>query len=397
MEIKDLFVTPIVIILVLALAFLLRPSVTQKVNRRYFFPALLVKIIGAIALGFIYQFYYSGGDTFNYFNFGSKYIYEAFRDQPILALKLIFAGSEYSGDTFQYASKMYMYGDLSSYFVVRAAGFLDVLTFHTYSATAVLFATISFSGLWAMYHTFYRMYPQQHLGLAIAVFFIPSVFFWGSGILKDTITLGALGWMTFSLYKIFIEKRHLFTSILIIILSGATIYTIKIYILLCFLPAAILWIIHLRMGKFKNPALRIFLAPLIISITLAVGYYTIIIVGEESPRYNINNITQTAKVTAEWIHYVSELEGGSTYFLGDFDYSLPGITRKLIPAIWVTLYRPHLWEANNIVMLLSGFESFFLLLFSLFVVFKIGLLRILKKISSNPFLQFGFLLHFIWR
>ena len=396
MEIKDLFVTPVVIVFIFAAAYFLKPFVTQPENQRYFFPALLVKIVGAISLGLIYQFYYDGGDTYNYFSHGSRYIWEAFRDQPILALKLIFAGTEYSGDTFQYASKIYMYGDSSSYFVVRIAGVLDIITFHTYSATAVLFAALSFSGLWAMYYVFNKMYPKAKLGLAIAVLFIPSVFFWGSGILKDTITIGALGWATFSIYKIFIERRKLVVSIILLLISFYAIYAIKIYILLCFLPAAILWIIHSRLGKFRNIALRIVLAPLIIAITLSVGYYTINVVGEESPRYNIDNITQTAKVTAEWIHYVSELEGGSTYNLGDFDYSLLGISRKLIPAIWVTLYRPHFWEVNNVVMLFSAFESFILLLFSLYVIYKVGIIRMLNIILTNPFLQFCFLFSIVF-
>ena len=142
-------------------------------------PGLTLKIIGAISLGLIYQFYYKGGDTLNYFDRGSKYIWEAFRDSPLKGLQLMFANGEYNPETFQYASEIIYYNDLPSYFVVRVAIFFDLLTFHTYSATAVLFAVFSFSGLWAMYTVFYRMLPKMHLQLAIAIFFIPSVFFWG--------------------------------------------------------------------------------------------------------------------------------------------------------------------------------------------------------------------------
>jgi hypothetical protein len=121
MEIKDFFITPVFIIIVYALAFFIRPFVTEKSNKRYFIPGLTLKIFGAMAVGFIYQFYYGGGDTFTYFNLGSKYIWEAFKDSPVLAVKLIFAGRDYVGDTFEYASKIYTYGDPSSYFVVRVA------------------------------------------------------------------------------------------------------------------------------------------------------------------------------------------------------------------------------------------------------------------------------------
>ena len=40
--------------------------------------------------------------------------------------------------------------------------------------------------------------------------------------------------------------------------------------------------------------------------------------------------------------------------------SLPfGIVKKTIPAIWVTIFRPHPWEVRNPVMLLSGLEALF--------------------------------------
>ena len=396
MEIKDLFITPVYLAIIYAIAFLIRPYVTEKQNIRYFIPGLTLKVIGAISVGMIYQFYYGGGDTFTYFHLGSKYIWEAFKDSPILAFKLIFAGTEYAGETFQYASKIYTYGDLSSYFVVRAAGVLDILTFHTYSATAILFAAISFSGLWALYHVLFRMNPDQHFGMAIAVFFVPSVFFWGSGILKDTITIGALGWATYGIYNLFIAKRHFFISSIILIVVLYTIYTIKIYILLCFLPTAILWVFYTRVGKVKHIVVKIFAVPIVLAMAGFAGYYAIVKVGENNPRYNIEEIAETARATAEWIHYVSEREGGAAYSLGDFDYSPTGMVRKFIPAVWVTFYRPYLWEVNNVVMLLSALESFALLLFTVYVFYKVGFVRAFQKITSHPFLIFCFLFSIIF-
>ncbi len=396
MAIRDFFITPILLLIIFTLAFFIRPFVTDKKNVRYFIPGLSVKLIGAISLGLIYQFYYGGGDTFTYFNLGSKYIWEAFKDSPSLAFKLIFAGSEYSGDTFQYASKIYTYGDTSSYFVVRIAGLFDLLTFHTYSATALLFAVVSFSGMWALFKVFYSMYPGQHLGMAVAILFVPSVFFWGSGILKDTITIGALGWATYCIYSIFVLRKSLLLSILILILSFYTLYTVKIYILLCYMPAAILWIFYLRMSKVRNVMLKIMVAPFILILAGILGYYSVIKVGEDNPRYDVENIASTAKVTAEWIHYVSERQGGSAYNLGDFDYSPMGMMRKLPLAVWVSLYRPYLWEVNNIVMLLSALESFALLLFTVYVLYAVGIGRSFGLISSQPILIFCFLFSIVF-
>ncbi len=389
MEIKDLFITPIWLFVIYIFAFIIRPHVTDSVTRKYFILGLTLKIVGAVSLGLIYQFYYGGGDTYNFFTHGSKYIWEAFMESPSLGIKLIFAGNEYQPDTFSYASKILFYGDRASYFVVRTAGAIDLLTFHTYSATAVLFAVISFSGLWALYLTFYRMFPQLHFKLALAIFFIPSLFFWGSGILKDTITIGALGWATYGVYSVFIQKRITAVNIVILLLSFYTIYIVKIYILLSFIPAAVLWIFSVRLSGFRNYIVKLMIAPVILVATLGIGFYSVNKISEDSPRYSIENLATAAKVTAEWIHYVSIRSGGSAYTLGDFDYSPMGMARKMPLAIWVTLYRPYLWEAHNIVMILSAFESLAMLILTFYVIIK-AKGAVFRLVATKPVLVFCF-------
>jgi hypothetical protein len=388
MGLKDFIVTPILLILVYTLAYWMRGWVSDKKTRKYFIPALSLKIIGANALGLIYQYYYDGGDTFSYFDRGSKYIWEAFWDSPMKAVQLIFANGEYNTNTFEYASEILHYTDLPSYFVVRIAGLFDILTFHTYSATASLFAILSFSGIWAMFLVFYRMFPKMHLQLAIALFFIPSVFFWGSGLLKDSITLGAIGWATYAFVQIFIFRKNYISSIMILIISCLSMYEIKIYILLCFVPSLMIWYYHVNIGKIKNLVFKAMILPFTIILLFAGGYYSIKMIGQENRRYNLEKLSYTAESTARWINYVSEREGGSGYTLGDFDYSIPGIIRKTPSAIWVTLFRPYMWEVKNLVMFFSALESLILLLFSVYVLINILLQRKLKILFDNPVVVF---------
>jgi hypothetical protein len=119
-------------------------------------------------------------------------------------------------------------------------------------------------------------------------------------------------------------------------------------------------------------------------------------VAEDNPRYNLETISETARVTAEWIHFVSQRDQGSAYTLGDFDYSPAGMARKFPMAIWVTLYRPYLWESHNIVMLLSALESFALLIFTIYVFYKVGVRRVFAKVTSTPILTFVFLFSIIF-
>src|SRR5690242_18768447 len=104
MELRDFIVTPVIFFIVIILAYVIRPQVSDPVTYRYYFPALLLKMFGALALGVVYQFYYHGGDTYSFQSHGSRHIWEAFMDSPDIGLKLLFADGESSPGMWEYSS-----------------------------------------------------------------------------------------------------------------------------------------------------------------------------------------------------------------------------------------------------------------------------------------------------
>ncbi|MDN5215964.1 hypothetical protein QQ020_28055 [Fulvivirgaceae bacterium BMA12] len=388
MGLKDFIVTPVFLVIVITLAYMVRGRYTDNNTRRYFILAILIKIVGGISVGLIYQFYYGGGDTINYYS-GATVIWEAFMEAPAKGLKLLLATGEYDPDTFNYASRIrYYYGDPNLYFILRVTAFFAIFTYNTYSAIAVFYAIFSFAGLWAMYSIFYRFFPKLHLQLAVATFFVPSVFFWGSGILKDSLTIGALGFMVYAFSNIFFFRKRIVFNIVILLVGSYVLYTVKIYILLCFVPSALFWLYFSSLRRIELRAVRILIAPVALALTLVLIYVAILKVGEDNERYRIENLANTAEFTARWIHQESERQSGSTYSLGDFDYSATGIAKKFFPAIWVTLFRPYIWEVRNPVMFLSALENLFVLLFSISLFTTRNIFRIYSFIRSQPVILF---------
>jgi hypothetical protein len=386
MELRDLIVTPLVILLVLAVAYFVRGRVTDPVTRKYFLSALAVRIFGALAVGFIYQFYYDGGDTYNFHTRGSRHIWEAFMDNPEVGFRLLVANGQNSPGTYAYSSQIPFFKDPSSYFVIRTAALFDLITFSSYSATAVLFALVSFAGAWCMFMAFYRQTPQLHYGLAVAILFIPSVVFWGSGLLKDTLTLAALGFMTYAISNLFLLKRVTTRSILLLLLSAWILFVVKKYILLCFLPAAFLWVYAAQLQRIRSVVLKILLVPVILLLLLASGYYSIILVGQDDQRYAIDRIAVTAQVTAYDIGFYTGRGAGSTYDLGELDGTFGNLIAKFPQAVNVALFRPYLWEVRNPLMLLSALESLALIGLTVFVLFRSG--TTLFSVMRNPTVLF---------
>ncbi len=367
---------------------------TDGVNRRYFIPALTLRIIGALSVGFIYQFYYDGGDTFNYHSYGSRHIWDAFVDSPSKGLHLFFYGPENFESVYEYASKIVFLYDPGSFAIVRLSFLCDLITFSSYSATAVLFSLFSFIGMWMFFLTFYEMYPHLYKRLAIASFFIPSVFFWGSGLLKDTITLACLGVAVFTTYQLFIRSRVRLTNIILLPLSLLILYKVKIYILLTFLPCAIIWVFLSRLTSIRYTLVKFLLFPLVIGSSFFLAYLAILKTGAGSEKYSIENVARTAQITAYDIRYWTGRDAGSGYSLGELDGTLGSLIKLAPQAINVSLFRPYLWEVKNPLMLLSALESFVFLVSVLVLLFRTKIVGLKALNNSNVIFLFIFSIAF---
>ncbi len=371
---RDFIVTPIVFLVLMLLAFLMREVSASNETKKYFYPALLLKMVGAIGVGLIYQFYYGGGDTFAYFSHGARHIVNAFQDDFSIGTKLLTANGEFDPETYKYASKIWMYRDTTSYFIVRIATVFGLITFNTYSAVALLFAFFSFWGLWLMYQSFYKIYPELKWPLAIAIFFIPTVFFWGSGILKDTVTLGAVGFLVYAFIQIFFERKHILFNSLLLLLAIYVIYSVKLYILLSLAPAMVFWFFIYRIGRIPSLVAKVLIAPFLLFIGLFLAYYVALKAGEDNDKYALDKIAETAQVTAYDIRYWTGKDAGSGYSLGELDGTIGSMIKLAPQAVNVALFRPYLWEVRNPLMLLSAIEAFilFVLFIRLIIRNKIG-------------------------
>src|SRR5690606_21402317 len=202
---------------------------------------------------------------------------------------------------------------------VRLATLFDLITFSTYSATAVLFAVLSFAGMWLFFKVFVTDFPHLHKWIAVAVLFVPFVIFWGSGILKDSIVLAFIGVLTYCVKRIFIDRNFTVRTAILMVLCMLVIYKVKIYILLCLLPAMLLWIYASAFFRIRSIVLKSLLIPFLVTLVAVSGYYAVLKTGEDDRRYALENLAQTAKITAYDIGFYTGRDAGSGYALGTLE------------------------------------------------------------------------------
>ncbi|MTI39082.1 hypothetical protein [Fulvivirga lutimaris] len=370
MELRDFIVTPIWLFIIYIVAYWLRPRFTDVNTKRYFIPALTVKILGAIAVGVVYQFYYGYGDTFWYHTYGSRIIWETIINSPIEGFRLIFEENQFTTDLYPWASKIRYYEYDDTYFIVRLSAICDLFTFSSYIGTAMLFSVIGFSGLWALFKTFYSRFTELHRNLALAILFIPSIAFWGSGILKDTVTLSALGWLVYSVDQLLFKKNKSLIILLVLIINVYILFVVKKYILLTFVPCSIIWIYLSRISKISSLLLKTAIAPFLIIFFAIFSYWSVIKISENDARYSMDKIAETARITAYDIAYQTGKGAGSTYELGQLDGTFESMMSLFPKAVVVSLFRPFPWEVKTPLMLLASLESSVILLLTLLVIFR---------------------------
>jgi hypothetical protein len=395
MELKDLYITPFYLAIIYGIAYWLRPAVTNIYTKKYFIPALTVKIVGAIALGILYHTLY-GGDTNNYFD-QTGVIYHAFGDSFAAGWELVTTPGDVTPAISKYVSQMMWFGRGSNeYFVVRVAAVFALFSFYTYTVIAVMFATVTFTGMWAMYMTFAKIRPQAYKELAIAVFFLPSVFFWGSGLLKDSLCMGALGWLFYAFYRGAIERRNILRCALLGASAMGVIYAMKIYILLAFLPPALLWVFNESTRDIRNTAVRWLVKPLFLGVGGLLAAYAIVQLSAADARFNLDNISAQSKLTADYLQQVSKSEQGSGYNIGVQDGSIGSMVKLAPQAVVVSLFRPFLWEARNPTMGLSALEATYFLFLTLRIFWRVGFFKTLSAISTVPVLTLCFVFSLIF-
>ncbi|GAA3951502.1 hypothetical protein [Hymenobacter algoricola] len=388
MEIKDLFLTPIYLLLLYGIAFAIRPRVTNGFTRKFFIPGLSLKFLGAIALGVVYQFYYGYGDTLNYFNH-VKIFGRAFEESPTIWWHLMTSDGVYEPLTYKYAIQMPWYRAGGEFVVVRLGAFFGLLCFHTYTVVGLFFALLSFSGIWAMYMTFVRIQPLVYKELGIACFYIPSVFFWGSGLMKDSICIGALGWVFYSFHAVGVRHRSIIRGLILGAFFSYALYHVKAYILLCFLPPTLVWLFNENSSKIRNKTLRLLAKPVLIIVGAVIGFLAI------SSLTDLDTIGEESQKTAKNIYAASGTEG-SGYQLAAADGSLGSIAKIAPQAIVVALFRPFPWEARNAITLLSSLEAMIFLFVTARIIYQAGPRRVLALISSTPVLLLCFVFSLVF-
>jgi len=263
----------------------------------------------------------------------------------------------------------------------------------SYLTTAMFFALFALGGAIRLFKTFYHYFPQYWREIAFATLFLPSVNYWSSGVLKDSICFGAVGYIMYGFLNIFILKKRYFNSLVFISVSILLLFYIKIYILLALSPGIVLWLFSELNKSVENKTLRsimsvlTFIGGTILGLLL-VNYAT----SEESLKaFRLDALVETSSNSRAIYEDIAKTNTGAYFSLGTSNPFL------LIPfGIVATLFRPFIWEVNGVTALLSALEALLFFYFTIKYFFKIGFFSFFKNAFKKPILILCFVFSIVF-
>lgn len=389
MDIFDLLIAPVYIIVILFFAH--RFSIKQKVRNKaynYFLRGLIVKMFGAIALGLVYFFYYNGGDTVNYF-YTTSALLDVLFERPADFIYLYFGRPSISEFYLLDAkTPVYWVNDKYAFFVSKCFVPVIFLSCKSYMAASVVTASLCYLGVWRLFLIFVREFPDLEKQFAWSILYVPSVLFWGSGIMKDSITFSAVCFYVHGFYWFFVQKQRRYNYVLSLIVASYLLLLIKPYVLFALLPGSILWFFSLRISKIKIAFIRVMFAPVLLAAGLFVSIFVLRQMSSSLGKYSVENVIETASRGQRDLK--QSYYGGNAFDIGDYEPTISGVMSVAHKAIFATLFRPTFLDVRNVVMAICSIENMFVFGFTIYLLVKLKVYKFFSLIPTHPLLMFSF-------
>lgn len=223
--------------------------------------AFLAKVLAGCVLGWLYFDYYQDehtSDTIKFFN-DSNILFNVLRKEPIHFLQMFtgIGGNDPALRPYYESMSTWLNTDVlfnDNKTIVRLNTLFRFFSLGHYYVHVVLMNMISFTGMFCLYKVLSRNAPSRSRLMFILLFALPSLLFWGSGVLKDSLLLFALGTLVHSFDSLVRGERRLSYKLIFCASLFLLLFT-KFYVILTVLPGLAAWIFTRHASGWKTAKL----------------------------------------------------------------------------------------------------------------------------------------------
>jgi hypothetical protein len=363
---KSLSVTLFHVIFIIGIALWLYVKLKGRALGAFFLPGLLMKAVAGIALGMVYLYYYPGGDTWGYHHDAEIIAQLAYQDKGAFLQGLF---------TNKYPVDLRYIHEPRALLFAKMVGVIYVFTGQSYWVSSLYLSLFSYLGMWFLANRLTETFSTSKWAAAVGFLLFPSVVFWSSGVMKESVVMGLMGFCVgLALPYIYKSKALRLWEISVVILSLIWIYFLKYYyvaILIPVLGSAVL--VKLCLDKEKQIGgtsikYMLFWSGFVMILGLVVSQ----VHPNLHPNYLLDVVVQNHDLTVR-----ASVKENLVLFPGLSSSWL--VMMFYFPKAFLSgIFRPGIWEAGSFFQWFTALENFVLLCFAVFALFRLG------RLSGKP-------------
>ncbi len=312
---------------------------------RYFIPTLTFKLLAGLCFGALYSYHYQGGDSLTQFGYSSQ-LYHMFNQNP----------SQYWTTLWGMNTTIVGVEPRSSFFI-KIVSLVNLLSWNSYWISTLFLSTLSFAAVWSLVMRSTRLYGIDFRLILVALIFFPSIAFWTSGLVKETLTYAAMCVVIWSVLPLMSDGSFKWRDILLGLFSLLTLWKLKYYhagtLLIVLIPMIIYSLIKQRgLSQKKN------IAAVLVSLLMA-----ILVVSTLHYNLNLTRLFELI-VSNNEIHLAQSTQEKVIHY-NELSPTLSSMTYNWPIAIFQGLFGPQLWQSWNMLSFMQAIENTILLMITM--------------------------------
>ncbi len=332
----------------------------------------IIKLFFGFLVWVVYTYYYTyrlTADVFKYFD-ASDVLFNVLKKNPIHFVKILLGIDSNSTEFYDYYDKMnhwnsrvnsIVYND--NRLIIRVNTIIRFFSLGYFHVHTVFFSFFSMVGLTAIYKTFIPVLRNKSKVLLCVVFLIPSVLFWGSGVLKEGLVLFSLGLLMYHFNQLFKVKSVVISLVMAVLLA-----ILKFYVLIALIPGLLfmLWVNKTTPSK------------LVLKFIVIISVITLLGLTFNSYTSVQNPLEMLSRKQADFNKLANGLQtdayrrpipaAGSAIKINKIEPTFISFVENCPQALINTLFRPFIWESKSLMMAVAAVENVFVILFIIFCI-----------------------------
>ena len=326
----------------------------------------LLKCGFGFAILYVYTFYYPNRETaeiFKHFDDARQVYLNLFPSHKADYFSYIFGFQNDNAATKNMILTLHHAKDGTDLLLIKIHCFIQLFSFGFYPIHLLVFSFISFLGSILLFKVFFHFFNQNKRELWIGLFCIPSILFWTSGTIEDSLLYFFIGLLSYSLVQFHLHKK-IVLNIFMLILSLTVFAIFRPYILLAIIPVLIYLLLSIFIKKYS------FILILILNLGFLLLLFTV--------HHFLPSITLLSKITylqQDLLNVATEMHAHSKISVYPLNETIVSFLKALPSALWNVFISPIPNSTSTLLIYGQFIENVAIILLISIGIFKFNYLQ----------------------